>query len=461
MSKTVTTTTTTTTDTRATAPVAVATHTALPVLLHKHGVVQRGEFTLRSGARSDTYVDLRRLPCHPALFERFAGELSLHVTADVDAIIGVPWGAVPLATRVAGLCEKPLWMLRKEAKAYGAGGLLARPEAAIGSRARRPQVALIEDVTTTGGAINEAIDALQTEGVDVVQVLVGVCRDNRVLARLKQRLQPPEATPDRRVVALLDLECLRASSEPQAWALSERQNTLRRAGASGGGLIVSVDVPTTTELLAMLELVGSSADAVKIHADLIGDFSARTVAGLQAAKRRFGLTLIEDRKLSDIGSIMRQQLTSGPTRIAEWADHVIAHGLSGRESLRALCQQASEVGIGTILVVQMSSSGNLLDERYQKQLVGFCREHPDALSAVVAQERLEGLPDALPVLTPGIRLAAGADAHGQRYRTPTDALRAGSDYIIVGRGITQSDEPAKAAGAYRAAVRGDSARGAK
>jgi orotidine-5'-phosphate decarboxylase len=47
-------------------------------------------------------------------------------------------------------------------------------------------------------------------------------------------------------------------------------------------------------------------------------------------------------------------------------------------------------------------------------------------------------------VTPGIR-PPGGDAHDQkRLMTPIDAIRAGADYLVVGRAITQANDPAHA-----------------
>jgi len=48
------------------------------------------------------------------------------------------------------------------------------------------------------------------------------------------------------------------------------------------------------------------------------------------------------------------------------------------------------------------------------------------------------------IVTPGIR-PSGADRGDQsRVATPTDAIRAGADYLVVGRPIMQAADPAAA-----------------
>lgn len=45
-------------------------------------------------------------------------------------------------------------------------------------------------------------------------------------------------------------------------------------------------------------------------------------------------------------------------------------------------------------------------------------------------------------MTPGIRLTGSATDDQERITTPDHAIAAGADYIVVGRPITQADDPA-------------------
>jgi uridine monophosphate synthetase len=67
-------------------------------------------------------------------------------------------------------------------------------------------------------------------------------------------------------------------------------------------LCVSADVTTTAELLRIAEDVGDHICVFKTHADIISDFSERTIRGLNEISRRKKFVVFEDRKLCDIGS---------------------------------------------------------------------------------------------------------------------------------------------------------------
>ena len=48
-------------------------------------------------------------------------------------------------------------------------------------------------------------------------------------------------------------------------------------------------------------------------------------------------------------------------------------------------------------------------------------------------------------MTPGVRLAGSSADDHKRPGTPAQAIAAGADYLVVGRPIVSSDNPARAA----------------
>jgi orotate phosphoribosyltransferase len=92
-------------------------------------------------------------------------------------------GADPIALAIAmraASAGRPLraFSIRKESKGHGLGGRLVGPVSS-GDR-----VAMLEDTTTTGGALLEAIDVAESEGLVIAQVISLVDRSSRRVAEL-------------------------------------------------------------------------------------------------------------------------------------------------------------------------------------------------------------------------------------------------------------------------------------
>lgn len=130
-------------------------------------------------------------------------------------------------------------------------------------------------------------------------------------------------------------------------------------------LCVSADVHTSSALLRLAEDVGDYICVLKTHADIIDDFSERTIKGLKEISRRKSFLIFEDRKFADIGSTtliylhtgfqvanliffsfffpgtVQSQYTRGPLAIATWAHITNAHLLPGPAIISALHSAAT------------------------------------------------------------------------------------------------------------------------
>jgi orotate phosphoribosyltransferase len=138
------------------------------------------ETKLVSGRSSSFYFDMKPTMLHPE-GAHLIGELVLDALAEaeVDMVGGLEMGAVPLATAVAAASYArgrplPAFFVRKQTKEHGARKLvegLAPGETLAGKR-----IAVLEDVTTTGGSASKAIEALRAEGAVVDRVITIVDR---------------------------------------------------------------------------------------------------------------------------------------------------------------------------------------------------------------------------------------------------------------------------------------------
>jgi orotate phosphoribosyltransferase len=139
--------------------------------------VVRGRVTLASGREADYYVDMRRVTLDaeaaPAI-----GRVMLDLTADwdFDAVGGLTLGADPIAVAMmhqAAAAGRILdaFVVRKSQKVHGLQKLIEGPD--VSGR----RVLAVEDTSTTGGSVLEAVEALRASGAEVVGVAVIVDRD--------------------------------------------------------------------------------------------------------------------------------------------------------------------------------------------------------------------------------------------------------------------------------------------
>ena len=125
----------------------------------------RGEFTLRSGRKSNYYLDKYRFETQPDVLVELGKLFAQKVTAEVDRIAGPELGAVALAAAASMASGKPFVIVRNQKKGYGGDKLIE------GVLNRGETVLIVEDILTTGGQVLEAAKALQSLSVKVV----GIC----------------------------------------------------------------------------------------------------------------------------------------------------------------------------------------------------------------------------------------------------------------------------------------------
>ncbi len=148
------------------------TSSSLATDFHKAGIIQFGEFKLKSGLLSPFYLDLRLLASHPLLLKKVARELAAKTRGiQFDRLAAVPYAAIPIATALSLEINKPLVYSRKEAKDYGTKKMVE------GAFKAGETVLVIDDLITTGLSKFEAITPLTQAGLVVHDVLVIVDRE--------------------------------------------------------------------------------------------------------------------------------------------------------------------------------------------------------------------------------------------------------------------------------------------
>jgi orotate phosphoribosyltransferase len=136
--------------------------------------LKRGDFTLKSGARSSWFLDTKQTACRPDGVLLMAEVALSLIPDDATAIGGLTVGADPVAYAVAAIGATrsrrlSSFTVRKEAKDHGVTGRIA------GALVAGDRVVITEDTVTRGTSIMEAVEVVRAVGA--VPVLITVIVD--------------------------------------------------------------------------------------------------------------------------------------------------------------------------------------------------------------------------------------------------------------------------------------------
>jgi orotate phosphoribosyltransferase len=151
--------------------------------------VKLGEFTLKSGATSNWFLDTKQTACRSDGIVAVT-DAALEVLGDdlggVDAIGGLTMGADPVAHGIAAVLgsrgrRMRCFSVRKEAKQGGITGRIA------GALNPGDRVLVVEDTTTRGTSLMEAVDQIVEYGAEPVLMSVIVDRGGTCAAMAADR----------------------------------------------------------------------------------------------------------------------------------------------------------------------------------------------------------------------------------------------------------------------------------
>lgn len=225
-------------------------------------------------------------------------------------------------------------------------------------------------------------------------------------------------------------------------------------------VIVALDYDNQADALAFVDKIDPASCRLKVGKEMFTLFGPEFVRELH--KRGFSVFL--DLKFHDIPNTCSKAVRAA-AELGVWMVNVHA---SGGERMMAASREILEpygndrpLLIGVTVLTSMEQpdlAGIGLDLAPQQQVMRLATLTKNSgLDGVVcsAQEAAmlkQSLGQAFKLVTPGIR-PAGSDVGDQRrIMTPYEAIQAGSDYLVIGRPITQAAEPAKVLAAINASL---------
>ncbi|UYV64274.1 UMPS [Cordylochernes scorpioides] len=446
--------------------------------LHSIKGIKFGSYKTKTGLDTPIYMDLRMIVTHPKIMKDVAQHMWDIIETnkvEYDIICGVPYTALPIATTISTTKDVPMVMTRKEAKSYGTKKMIE------GDYKEGQKCLIIEDVVTSGSSILETVEHLTKAGLKVTDAIVVLDREQggeqnlknhdinlHSVLKLSQAIEylKNKGIIDNTLMSQIDdflsknknVQIKEKPKPIEIKSLSERINyskhplvkkLLKMMEIKKSNLCISLDVTSSKELLHLADELGPYVVMIKIHVDILEDYTPDLGPGLKKLAEKHNFLIFEDRKLSDIGTILQRQVTGGCYKILDWADIVTVHPIPGTGVLKALKQAIGEQEKGCLAVAEMSSAGALTTKEYANSVVEMAKQYPDVVLGFICQSKLDHDPGFLRC-TPGVNIGESGDALGQQYVLPEEAVaERGADIIIVGRGITAQEDKVAMAKLYQ------------
>lgn len=220
---------------------------------------------------------------------------------------------------------------------------------------------------------------------------------------------------------------------------------------SGKRIIVALDYSDPAEALEFATGIDPQLCGVKVGKELFTRGGPAVVERLVGT----GFDVFLDLKFHDIPNTVARACTAA-AELGVWMLNV--HALGGRQMMQAARQAVDAVSPSPLLIavtVLTSMDRSDLDEvglsgspeRNVRRLATLARD--SGMHGVVCSPRevvalRETLGQDFILVTPGIRPTQATQGDQKRVMTPTQAIRAGSDYLVIGRPITGADDPVQA-----------------
>lgn len=214
-------------------------------------------------------------------------------------------------------------------------------------------------------------------------------------------------------------------------------------------IIVALDYHNQNHALELVDKLDPEKCRLKVGKEMFTLFGPNFVRNLQQK----GFDIFLDLKFHDIPNTVAKAVTSAAD-LGVWMVNVHASG--GRKMMEAASHALEQFGsdkpdlIAVTVLTSMHES-----ELSELGISGSLNDHVLRLATLAKSSGLDGvvcsakeakmlksaLSSDFKLVTPGIRPSFAAKGDQTRIMTPSDAIAAGVDYMVIGRPITQADDP--------------------
>jgi uridine monophosphate synthetase len=409
--------------------------------------IKTGNFTLKSGELSNLYFDMRVIMSYPNLYQLLFDYAILkypELFKDINLVSGVEFGGIPFANYISQKTNLPQVHIRSAVKSYGTQNLIegyySKDENNLDN------LLLVEDVITTGNSVYEKIKQVGNK-LNITKILVLMDRRKDIVELITLFGYPLYS-----LFSLNDInefiEKRLKKKEIEYFYNPNSNYVYNQAIEKKSNIILACDLEKCDDIIKLINLVGNNILGIKLHINIIQDFTHNFIEQLKSLKKLYNLIIIEDGKFADIGSIVIKQL-DGFYKINEWADFITVHSITGKGIIESINQEYPNLGV--ILISELSSKNNLITQTqdYTKKTIEMTKDNEikNKVAGFISQEETFKYINKFETLTfsPGINLSNSSDNLDQTYRNPLKLFNSNKTtprigmFWIVGRGIYKNN----------------------
>ncbi|WP_162045962.1 orotidine-5'-phosphate decarboxylase [Vibrio taketomensis] len=225
-------------------------------------------------------------------------------------------------------------------------------------------------------------------------------------------------------------------------------------------VIVALDYDNRADALAFVDRIDPASCRLKVGKEMFTLFGPDFVKELHQR----GFSVFLDLKFHDIPNTCSKAVRAA-AEMGVWMVNVHA---SGGERMMAASREILEpygkdrpllIGVTVLTSMEQSDLAGIgLDMAPKDQVIRLASLTKNAgLDGVVCSAHESSMLKAelgqeFKLITPGIRPAGSDQGDQRRIMTPVEAIQAGSDYLVIGRPITQAADPAAVLAAINATL---------
>lgn len=216
-------------------------------------------------------------------------------------------------------------------------------------------------------------------------------------------------------------------------------------------IIVALDYPSTKQAIELAQTLDAKQCRLKIGKELFTRGGPQFIETIH----KLGFDIFLDLKFHDIPNTVGAACRAA-AELGVWMINV--HALGGRRMMEAAQDSVANSSHAPKLIAVTILTSHTDDELHEIGLSGSAEENVLRLAKLASDAGLVGVvcsakeasilkqeisSDFL-LVTPGIRPTWAVKGDQSRIMTPQKAISCGSDYLVIGRPITESDDPQRA-----------------